>query len=94
MTSKTEQLPEGLQVTAYNRNEHFAAAFLGVHVETLRGWRKRKTGPPWRKVNGKLIRYSLSDLTGWVQAQPTGGDSPNTIPDALSKSSPTNRDQA
>ena len=84
MASKTQQLPQDLQVTAYNRNEHFAAAFLGVHVETLRGWRKRKTGPPWRKVNGKLIRYSLSDLAIWVQAQPTGGDVAGATPGSLS----------
>jgi hypothetical protein len=73
MHNETSHLPPDLQVTAHNRNEHFAAAYLGVDVETLRGWRKRRTGPPWRKVNGKLIRYSLAELTEWVKAQPAGG---------------------
>jgi len=73
MASETTQLPVDLQVTACNRTERFAAAYLGVHVETLRGWRKRKTGPPWRKVNGKLVRYSLADLAQWVMSQPKGG---------------------
>jgi hypothetical protein len=73
MASATTQLPADLQVTAYNRPEGFAAAYLGVDVETVRGWRKRRTGPPWKKINGKLIRYSLADLRAWVEAQPAGG---------------------
>lgn len=73
MATETTQLPSDLDATAHNRNEQFAAAYLGVHVETVRGWRKRRTGPPWRKVNGKLVRYSLEDLAAWVRSQPTGG---------------------
>jgi len=73
MAIETAQLPAELQATACNRNERFAAAYLGVHVETVRGWRKRKTGPPWRKVNGRLVRYSLADLIEWVMTQPTAG---------------------
>jgi hypothetical protein len=56
MASETAQLPADLEVTACNRNERFAAAYLGVHVETLRGWRKRKTGPPWRKLGTLGLR--------------------------------------
>ena len=66
MAFKTVQLPANLQLTACNRDERFAAAYLGIHVETLRGWRKRNTGPPWRKAKGKLVRYSLADLTEWL----------------------------
>ncbi|MEP7354861.1 MAG: helix-turn-helix domain-containing protein [Acidobacteriota bacterium] len=73
MPSATNNLPPDLEITAHNRNEHFASALLGVDVETLRGWRKRKTGPPWRKVNGRLVRYSLGELTEWVKSQPSGG---------------------
>jgi hypothetical protein len=42
MAIETAQLPAELQVTACNRNERFAAAYLGVHVETVRGWRKEQ----------------------------------------------------
>jgi len=73
MASATTQLPADLQVTAHNRDERFAAAYLGVDFETVRGWRKRRTGPPWKKINGKLIRYSLADLRAWVESQPAGG---------------------
>jgi hypothetical protein len=42
-------------------------------METLRTWRKKGIGPPWRKINGKLIRYSLAELVAWVKSQPGGG---------------------
>lgn len=29
-----------------------------VREETLRAWRVRKVGPPWRKI-GPLVRYTL-----------------------------------
>lgn len=73
MTTTTDQLPTELQATAYNRDERFTAAYLGVKIETLRTWRKRRCGPPWRKINGRLVRYSLADLMAWVDSQPGGG---------------------
>ncbi len=69
----THTLTQELEISAYNRDERFAAAFLGAKVETLRGWRKKKCGPPWRKIGGKLVRYSLADLRAWVESQPAGG---------------------
>ena len=66
-------LPQELDLTAHNRDERFAAAFLGTKTETLRTWRKKGIGPPWRKINGKLIRYSLAELIAWVKSQPGGG---------------------
>lgn len=65
----TTQLPSELQFSAFNRDENFAAAFLGVKIETLRTWRKRKTGPEFRKIGGKLVRYSVSSLQSFVEAQ-------------------------
>ena len=73
MKSLTTQLPPDLDVTAYNRDERFASALLGVKVETLRGWRKRGCGPGFRRIGGKLVRYSLAGLKAFVEAQPTGG---------------------
>ena len=65
-------LPQELQISAYNRDEGFAAAFLGVTIGAMRTWRKKRCGPPWRKI-GKLVRYSLADLKQWVESQPAGG---------------------
>ena len=59
-----------LEATAYNRDERFVARFYGVDTETVRGWRKRGRGPRYKKINGKLIRYSLTDLTAWAESQP------------------------
>jgi hypothetical protein len=69
-TLQTAHLPHELNLTAHNRDERFAAAFLGTATETLRTWRRRGIGPPWRKINGKLIRYSLAELIAWVNSQP------------------------
>lgn len=66
-TADSEQL---LEITAYNRTEEFVARFFGIDSETIRGWRKRGQGPKYKKINGKLIRYSLADLTAWAESQP------------------------
>jgi len=57
--------------TAFH-DEHFAASYLGVKVETLRTWRKRSRGPRYRKL-GRCVRYSVADLVTFVEAAPTGG---------------------
>ena len=41
-----------------------AAAYLNVSVRCLEEWRKRGTGPKWRKV-GKRVFYSVSDLDAY-----------------------------
>jgi hypothetical protein len=67
-------LPGDLEFTAFNRDEKFASAFLGVGIETLRFWRKKRRGPPYRKLGPKLVRYSLGALGDWVEAQPLPGE--------------------
>jgi hypothetical protein len=62
-----------VEIEVYNRTEQFAADFTGTKPETLRTWRRKGSGPPWKKINGKLIRYSLAGLIAWVKAQPGGG---------------------
>ena len=39
-----------------------AAAFLGVHSNTLRSWRAAGTGPRFVQYTGRTIRYRISDL--------------------------------
>lgn len=51
-----------------------AAARLGVAPQTMTDWRWKSRGPKFVKV-GRLVRYRLSDLEAWLDAQVTGGDS-------------------
>lgn len=39
-----------------------AAAFLGVHANTLRSWRSAGVGPRYVQHTGRTIRYRLCDL--------------------------------
>ena len=44
------------------------AARLGVHRQTLWGWRRDKIGPPWVRVVGQ-VRYYVADIEKWLEAQ-------------------------
>ncbi len=45
-----------------------AAHRLGLkNPKTLSVWRSRRTGPPYRKVGKRLVRYALADLEAWMQ---------------------------
>ena len=70
VTASTEQ---ELEINAFNRDERFAARYLGVAVETLRGYRKRNRGPEYRRIGGRLIKYSLASLRSFADSQPRGG---------------------
>lgn len=43
------------------------AAYLGVPVQTLYGWRTKGYGPPARRV-GKHLRYRPVDVRTWFEA--------------------------
>jgi excisionase family DNA binding protein len=34
----------------------------GISVETLNQWRSQEKGPPYLKIEGKLVRYRKGDL--------------------------------
>jgi excisionase family DNA binding protein len=44
------------------------AAFLGVPVETLYRWRKRRYGPPAGRV-GRHLRYDPAAVRAWFSQQ-------------------------
>lgn len=44
------------------------AQLLGVSVETVKGWRKRRRGPVGYRVGGQ-VRFRASDVETWLQAQ-------------------------
>lgn len=51
-------------------NSEQTAEYLGISVATLKNWRKRGDGPPFIKVNARLIRYQQSDLDTWMDCKP------------------------
>lgn len=38
---------------------------LNLPVETLRAWRARGIGPPFRRIGPRLIRYRREDVEAW-----------------------------
>jgi hypothetical protein len=42
-------------------DEHKAAEFLGVKVQTLRNWRHVRKGPPYLKIGSRVL-YLENDL--------------------------------
>lgn len=42
-----------------------AAAFLQVSEKTLEKWRGMGTGPKFRRLGHRTVRYLQSDLTEW-----------------------------
>lgn len=49
------------------------AARIRVPEKTLAQWASQHKGPRYRRF-GRHVRYALSDLIAWEQAQFTGGD--------------------
>lgn len=49
--------------------EESAAAILDVAPKTLRNWRSRGEGPPYRKLHGAGVRYWLDELLKWADVQ-------------------------
>jgi predicted DNA-binding transcriptional regulator AlpA len=46
--------------------EHEVAARLNVAVVTLQGWRPQQKGPPFIRLETRLIRYREVDLETWI----------------------------
>jgi hypothetical protein len=43
-----------------------AAGFLGIPVGTLAQWRSQRRGPPYIKLEERLVRYRISDLESYL----------------------------
>ncbi|WP_134730271.1 helix-turn-helix domain-containing protein [Amycolatopsis nivea] len=50
------------------------SAYLGIPEDTLKDWRHKNYGPPWRRM-GKHVRYDPAAVRGWL-------DGPETMPAA------------
>jgi len=42
------------------------AQILGVSMGTLAQWRSQRRGPPFVKIEGRLVRYRLADLEAYL----------------------------
>lgn len=52
----------------------FAAEYLGITQQTLSVWRMESRGPAWYKINGRAIRYKLSELDIYIEQCRCGGE--------------------
>ena len=43
-----------------------ASEFLGIPESTLAQWRSQRRGPPYIKLESRLIRYRRSDLEVYI----------------------------
>ena len=46
-----------------------AAARLGLTTETLKKYRKAGAGPKFIRLNGRVVRYRLSDLIAYLASK-------------------------
>jgi hypothetical protein len=76
-TDESPRIPRDLDEAAFNKDEYFAAAYIGASVETVRSWRKvppeEYDGPPFRRIHGNMIKFSVATLREWVDSQPLVG---------------------
>lgn len=64
MTTSTAPVPS-LRDLGYLLDTE-AAEIIRKKPQTLRNWRAKKIGPPYTKVDGDLIVYSLEGLKKWL----------------------------
>ena len=46
-----------------------AAEFLSIPVGTLAQWRSQRRGPPYIKLEDRLVRYRLTDLEAYLSGR-------------------------
>lgn len=51
--------------------EEQAACLLGLHVQTLRRWRREGTGPPALALGRRRFAYRVGDLATWQDGRRT-----------------------
>jgi len=47
-------------------SEQQVAEIIHAKKQTLRAWRVRRKGPPYYKLNGRIL-YDRKDVEGWIE---------------------------
>lgn len=42
---------------------------LGIARGTVQNWRSQKSGPPYKRIGAKAIRYRLKDVLRWMEGK-------------------------
>jgi phage terminase Nu1 subunit (DNA packaging protein) len=50
--------------------EQVVSDITGIKIRTLRKWRLQGRGPSVKRIEGRLVRYSLRDVHEWMRDQP------------------------
>lgn len=50
----------------YINEKQFSKRF-SIPLSTLRNWRFRGQGPPYKKISSRMIRYSLKEVVEWIE---------------------------
>jgi predicted DNA-binding transcriptional regulator AlpA len=53
------------------------AQLLHVSPDTLVGWRTRKVGPPYVRLNPRMVRYPRGELIDWLRSSKAKGPPPS-----------------
>src|SRR5689334_17364560 len=61
-------------------DERICAAIQFRSVKSIQRDRQLGIGAPYRKVNGKCVRYRISDILKFLESQPGGGTGENRKP--------------
>jgi phage terminase Nu1 subunit (DNA packaging protein) len=51
-------------------DEQVVSEITGIKIRTLRKWRQQGRGPSVRRIEGRLVRYSLQGVQEWMRDQP------------------------
>ncbi len=65
--SRLARLASNMSSETYLSPEELADRF-GVPLQTVYGWNKQTSGPPYMKL-GRHVRYKLSDVLAWEQSR-------------------------
>lgn len=60
-----------------------AAEFLGIPSGTLAQWRSQRRGPPYIKLEERLVRYRCSDLEEYLSGHLVDTDRLGDVPIAI-----------
>lgn len=77
MAEPIEDSPEARAARARRESPYLdpgqAAHYLGLTERTLRAYRKKQTGPEYRR-HGNNVRYHIDDLDAWSRRPRRAGD--------------------